>query len=236
MVQTLIAFVLGTIDAALPKRWRHFGRRSSEQFMARCGIASGVLESVLAMGLLRLWYVAFFGSFADAYARSVAEGKDLRVTPEAAGAAGFAVLAANPVTWIILYFLLEGAVRATAAIATGDVFGVLPLSMIDRLIRKAARRSAPAELPLIVDEVLPGDASCDFKIASCRRRSEWTFPFALRYRGGFFQVNGSQCLGSGPRPYIYSFRRLPPGENARGLRAYHPEDVLTEIVRGYLND
>jgi hypothetical protein len=29
----------------------------------------------------------------------------------------------------------------------------------------------------------------------------------------------------GPRPYVYSLRRLPPGEIAGGLKDYTPEDV-----------
>lgn len=233
MIQYLAAFVLGIVEAALPERWRRIGRRSSQQFMARCGIASGLAESIFALWLLRAWYVAVFGAFTDAYVRSfVAAGKNSRIAPEIAGGAGFAVLAANPITWIILYFVLEGAVRATAAAAVGDVFGVLPLCAIDFVFRRAVRKPDPTELPLVADEVLPGDASCEFKIASCRRRPEWVFPFTIRYRGGFFQVNGSQSLSSGPRPHVYSFRRLPPGENARGLREYHPEDVLAPVVRG----
>jgi len=233
MPQYVIAFVLGTMDAALPEKWRSFGRRSSQQFMGRCGIASGLIEAVLALWLLRLWYLAFFGAFTGAYVRSfVAGGKSLQVAPEIAGGAGFAVLAVNPITWIILYFVLEGMVRATAAAATGDVFGVLPVCAMAFVIRRAVPKAEGDELPLVADEVLPGDGSCEFKIASCRKRPDWTFPFTIRYRGGFFQVNDSQFVSSGPRPHTYSFRRLREGENARGLRDYHPEDVLTQTVRG----
>lgn len=219
----------------LPRRWRRLERQSSARFVARCGIVSGLLESVFALWVLRLWYMGFFGQFGSAYAKSVlAGGKLLTIAPEVVGEAGFAVLAANPITWVLMYFVLEGLVRLAAAGAAGDSFGVLPLCGLDYMVRRLAPGGRREEPILVVDQVLPGDAGCEFKIASCRKRAGWVYPFTIRYRGGFYQIAGTESSKSASRPHIYSFRRLPPGEVARGLREYHPEDVLNEALRNTL--
>jgi hypothetical protein len=44
-------------------------------------------------------------------------------------------------------------------------------------------------------------------------------------------VIGENYIGRGPRPYVYSLRRLPMGEIARGLKEYDPRDVLTPVFR-----
>jgi len=111
------------------------------------------------------------------------------------------------------------------------VCGILPLCAVDFAHHLATRGRSKQELPLVRDEILPGDRSCDLKIASCRKRSDWKFPFTIRYESAFFQVVAEHFANAGPRPYIYSLRRLPPGEVARGLRDYHPDDVLVPVSR-----
>jgi hypothetical protein len=133
----------------------------------------------------------------------------------------------NPLTWLISYFSLEGAARSVAALTTGEVYGTLPLWAVDFAMRRMHRhRSEP---PLVADEITAGDGSCDMKIASCRPKLAWKYPFTIRYAGAYFQVVASADLGAGPRPHVYSLRRLPPGEIARGLQDYRPEDVLSEL-------
>lgn len=59
-----------------------------------------------------------------------------------------------------------------------------------------------------------------------RAKPDWQYPHTIRYSGGYFQVVSYQNFGAGPRPHVYSLRRLPQGEIAGGLKEYHPEDVL----------
>ena len=56
------------------------------------------------------------------------------------------------------------------------------------------------------------------RIYSCRRRSEWRYPFTIRYGGAYFQVIDEKFIDAGPRPYAYSLRRLPPGKSREGWR------------------
>lgn len=223
------AYLLGCFDAVLPKRWRFVKNYASEQLMARCTMISGLVESVVALLVLRYWYVTVLTWILSAYAEkalSKQQGWAAYTPAEFVGGAGFMIFAGNPITWIILYFGAEGILRLAAAVITGEAFGTLPLCAIDAGIRLATRRRKTSDLPLVSDEILPGDASSDLRIASCQKRTEWKYPFTIRYERAFFQVVGVDSCEKGPRPYVYLFRRLPPGEVARGLRDYHPDDVL----------
>jgi hypothetical protein len=228
-------YILGPVYASLPKRWRYVDHHSSARFMARCAIVSGVIESIAALLVLRFWYMKFFGLLGSAYAHAALDSADenpiTKIAPEVVGGAGFLVFAASPLTWLILYFAVEGILRLAAAVVTGEVCGILPLCAVDFAHHLATRGRSKEELPLVRDEVLPGDAACDLKIASCRKRPDWKYPFTIRYERAFFQVVAEHFANAGPRPYIYSLRRLPPGEVARGLREYHPDDVLVPVAR-----
>jgi hypothetical protein len=133
------------------------------------------------------------------------------------------------ITSVAAYFAAEGTVRFYAAISTGEALGTFPLIALADLGRIAKRSAARPKLPLVRDEVLRGDASCDLKIASCHEKSDWKYPFTIKYEGTYFQVTGQSDLRVGPRPYIYLLRRLPPGEVARGLKDYSPDDILTRL-------
>jgi hypothetical protein len=125
------------------------------------------------------------------------------------------------------YFAAEGVVRFYAAISSQEALGSFPLIAAADIWQIAKDRQARHDQqPLVSDEVVPGDGTCDLKIASCREKSEWNYPYTIRYAGAYFQVMGSSAMASGPRPYVYSLRRLPDGAIAGGFKNYHPKDVL----------
>ena len=231
MTSSLLRYILGPVYTFLPKRWRYVEHHCSESFMARCTMLSGLVESFVALIVLRLWYMRVLGLLSDAYARSVLDdARNLMVAPEVFGGAGLLVFASNPITWLILYFGLEGILRMTTAVVSGEAYGILPFYILDFVYRIALRsRRAKKKLALVRDEVLPGNDTCDIRIAACRKRPHWKYPFTIRYAGAFFQVIATESTLVGARPHIYSLRRLPPGEIARGLRDYDPDDVLYEV-------
>jgi hypothetical protein len=233
MTSSWARYILGPVYAFLPKRWRYLDHHGSASFMARCTMFSGLIESFVALLVLRIWYVNVLGMLSDAYAKSVLDdARNLTVVPEVFGGAGFIVFASNPITWLILYFGLEGILRMTTAVVSGECYGILPFYVLDFVYTGVLRLRRPRqELTLVRDEILRGDDACDLKIASCRKRPDWKYPFAIRYGGAYFQVIALESTLLGARPYIYALRRLPPGEIARGLRDYDPDDVLYEVPR-----
>lgn len=221
-------YILGPIFTLLPRRWREKIFPTSPNRLARAATLSGIFEALLALVALLVWYSIYVRLAGDALAHSSA-GSDSG--GERMGLFAYVWFWLNPITWIVAYFGLEGALRSVAALSAGESYGTLPLFLAERLYQLAARPSKKSELAPVSDEITPGDATCDMKIASCRAKPDWKYPFTIRYGGAYFQVIANIHLGVGPRPYVYSLRRLPPGEIARGLKEYHPEDVLTAVQR-----
>lgn len=221
----VLTYLLGPFLAFLPLRWR---KAHLSRWPIRWGTAaflSGLLETVAFFPLLIWWYSYFVTSFAQVLAQSDAAGGVPEGREGLVGVAGFAM---NPLTWVVFYIGFEGLVRAAGTLAGGEARGTIFLAAPYFLYKKAAKRSEVPELPLVRDEITPGDSTCDMRIASSRAKAEWKYPFTIRYGGGYFQVAGMAKLAAGPRPFVYSMRRLPAGEIARGLHEYNPDDGLAE--------
>ena len=211
----------------LPRRWRQAGGYESERALVPAAMISGLGEACAALLVLSVWYMYYFNTLGRKY--SVFQPGSAHFafsSTEVAGGAVFITFALNPLTWTIIYFGVEGIVRTLGALTTGEVVGMLPLYGFELGWRAARRRRQAPELPLVADEITPGGDGCDIHIASCRQRDGWKYPFTLRYAGAYFQVIGEKYMGVGPRPFIYSLRRLPAAEVARGLSNYDPTDVL----------
>jgi hypothetical protein len=216
-------YLLGPFLAFLPLRWR---KAHLAQLPIRWGTAaffSGLLEIGAFFEILIWWYSYFVTSFGQVLSQSSVQDQ---VPPGREGLVGLAGFAMNPLTWLVFYIGFEGLVRAAGTLAGGEARGTIFLAAPYYFYKKAVKRTAAPELPLVRDEITPGDATCDIRIASSRAKAEWKYPFTLRYGGGYFQVVSMTRLAAGPRPYMYSLRRLPAGEIARGLKEYDPEDGL----------
>jgi hypothetical protein len=232
MTVSWTAYVIGPLYTLLPRRWRAGTGHSSERSLVRATMISGVSEALVALFVLSFWYMYYFGTLGTKYSAFNAGSSHFAFpSTELAGDAEFITFAVNPLTWAIVYFGIEGILRTVGALITGETVGTLPLYGLEYAWRTVQRKRAAPELPLVTDEITPGREICDIRIASCRQRDGWRYPFTLRYAGAYFQVIDEQNMGVGPRPYVYSLRRLPAGEVARGLKNYDPTDVLRPIER-----
>ncbi|HTU33320.1 MAG TPA: hypothetical protein VMF66_05915 [Candidatus Acidoferrum sp.] len=226
----LSTYIFGPFATMLPRPWRSQALAAMPIQLAPAAMLSGILEAVLAIAALIVWYSMYV-----TLAAGVVGHSSVVVPDQSANRIGmFAVVWfwLNPVTWLVAYFILEGTARSLAALATGEAYGVAPLWVLERIWRlnEGRRRNARPNLPLVADEITPGDGTCDMKIASCRSKPNWKYPFTIHYAGAYFQVIASVDFSAGPRPHVYSLRRLPPGEAAGGLADYDPADVLTAIA------
>lgn len=221
-------YILGPFLTMLPRRWRTRVLASADVHSARAATISGILEVIFAIVGLIVWYSIYVTLLSAAAAHSSVAIPDQ--SANRIGMFAYAWFWLNPLTWVVAYFAFEGAVRFLAAAVTGETYGILPLWAVERVWRFFKQRNAPPPLPLVTDEITPGDATCDIRISSCRAKSDWKYPFTIRYAGAYFQVIASSSLGMGPRPHVYSLRRLPPGEIAGGLKDYDPSDILASVA------
>jgi hypothetical protein len=219
-------YILGPIFTLLPRRWRERVFQTTAGRMARAAIISGIVESILALFAIVVWYSIYVAMAANTATHSGALVPDEYANR--VGTFAYMLFWLNPITWIVAYFGLEGVARSLAALTSGEVYGTLPLCAADYIVRRVKKHRAKPELPLVADEIIPGDA-CDMRIASCRNKPDWEYPFTIHYAGAYFQVIANVHLAAGPRPYVYSFRRLPAGEVARGLKEYDPEEILRVV-------
>ena len=219
-------YTLGPVLAFLPKRWRKQHLAWLPVKWGPAGFFSGALEVVGFLPLLIWWYSYFVAAMAQALAQSPAAGNIPEGREGLVGVAGFAM---NPITWVVCYVGIEGLARVLTSMGGGEAGGTLFLAAPYFLYRKATERAAKPELPLVRDEVTPGKDRDEIQIAACRVKEDWKYPFTIRYGGGYFQVMGVRDIKVGPRPVLYTLRRLPPGEVARGLAEYDPSDAL--VVR-----
>jgi hypothetical protein len=226
-----VTYSFGPFYTLLPRRWRTGKRHGSEEFLGHAVLISGVLESLVSLAILRSWYVTFFGMLSEKYTQYALTTHGVPTPWEEVTQAGFVTFITHPLTWVILFFGLEGIVRGVAGLVTGEVHGIFPLYMVALAFDATMKRRLRPDSALVRDEILPGDDKCDMRIACCRLRPAWKYPFTLRYGGTYFQVIAEKHTHVGTRPYVYSLRRLPLGEVARGLKNYDPDDVLFEPSR-----
>lgn len=212
-----LTYILGPVLSALPRRWRRELFPNLPIRWERASFLSGVLEVLFSVPLLAVWYAIFVGIFGRSGGESYGAWAGMVAT------LGFWF---NPITWFCIYFTIEGILRALGGLFAGEARGMAIIST-GRWLYLRIKPKPPQELPLIADEITPGGDACDMKISSCRLKRDWQYPHTIRYSGGYFQVISYQNFGAGPRPHVYSLRRLPQGEIAGGLKDYHPEDVLT---------
>ncbi|HEV2299224.1 MAG TPA: hypothetical protein VGR72_11985 [Candidatus Acidoferrales bacterium] len=187
----------------------------------RATLLSGIIESITAIAALVVWYSVFVTRAGPAIERHFAWPYS--------GETGLLSLYMHPVTWMICYFGLEGAVRMLAGLVSDEAPGTLPLALVDRaawIIRQGEWRSKPT---LVRDKVERRGESRELRIASCRAKEHWKYPLTIRYKGEFFQVQGEEHFSAErSRPHVYRLKKLPANEIIKGLKEYDPENVLHE--------
>lgn len=205
------------------------------------------MESILAIVAFLYWYSYSVTHWAqDAVESAIRSGAD--IPPQAVGFVGLAVMFLHPLTWVIIYFGIEGAVRFLAGAFTGKVYGTFPLFVLDKLLVRLASREANQHttetekgwtsfsdairqrvrllwLPVLPDEVVPAkDASGDLlSVRSSRPKSGWDPPRVVFSDNVYYRLE-RVSEQPGPRPYIYFLRRLPAGVPGRSVIHYSPRN------------
>jgi hypothetical protein len=248
----MLTYILGPFLALFPKRWRQaFPSIASLNWRRATGL-SGFAEAVIALIALMYWYSYSMTTWVDRALDAALAGKlPTGVTDHDIGFTALVIWATHPLTWLIAYVGLEGAVRFVGAAFTDNKLGILPLYILDKVfavitgrggpnpakaagfsqghvssyvgaIREKARGSFLAPVP---DELSYSRDNADeiLEIRSSRRKADWTPPRTVRYLETFYRLEGF-AGGPSPRPYRYTLRRLAAGVMGRTVLVYSPED------------
>jgi hypothetical protein len=242
-------YFFGSIFAIFPAPWRESLPFAKNVVWRRATAISGFAEAALALVAMMYWYTNAMSTWVENGVSVALDGKmGPGVRPQDIGGAALIVWWMHPVTWLIAYFGIEGAVRLCAGAFGGNSCGILPLFLADKIIlgpfrqRKdgggatanvssfagaVSERVRTARLPEVPDELcFTKDESGEImEVHACRRKQDWTPPRVVRYLDTYYRLE-EDAGGSGARPFLYRLRRLAAGVPGRMVILYAPVDVI----------
>lgn len=244
--------LFGPIFALLPRRWRRSLPFHDAVHWHSAVIVSGIVETVVAIGALMVWYSYSVTTWVSRMLdNALSQSAPTGITDHEVGFAGLLIVVTHPLTWLIAFFVVEGAVRVCGAI-TDNILGVFPLYLLAKLSAKIRGYEEPlppgtpqfekshvesyvdtmrdkvmtSRLAKLADEVFFSNSNSEelLEIHACRAKADWDPPRVVRYEDRYYRLEAS-VRGATPRPFIYKLRRLPAGVPGRTVLIYAPDDV-----------
>jgi hypothetical protein len=241
-VQFLWTYLLGPLLAFLPKRWRNALGTGAVRW-SRAALLSGLLESAGALALLGYWYSYGMQKYVSAGLDSAMTGKLGVVNDQQIGGVSLVVVATHPITWLLAFFAVEGAVRLCAAAFADNVVATMPLAIVDWGAKMfsakdarpadALKRNAESFASTMKDRVLESRAKniADemhhltqghdefLEIRASRKKEDWIVPKVIRVDDIYYRLEETRTT-AGPRPFCYRLRKLPAGVPGRNVILY----------------
>ena len=218
---------------------------------------SGLAESVIALIALSYWYMYAMTAWVERGVESaLSEKMGPGVTDQAIGSVALVVWATHPLTLLLGYAGIEGAIRLCAAAFSDNILGIFPLFLLDKVFVAPFRRRAPmsanpassprsnssligavrvrmlgALLPIVSDQLCFRSSASEeiLEIRASRRKEDWTPPRVVRFRDRYYRLE-ADSLGPAPRPFHYRLRRLPAGVPGRTVLLYSPSDAVIKDI------
>ena len=242
-------YLLGPFLALLPKRWRKPLPFSDSVNWPRAVTLSGFAELLLALAALLEWYSISITTWVNRGLEVALSGKAGNgITDHAIGAMALLMWVNHPLTWLLGYFSVEGAVRMCGAAFSDNLLGTLPLFLLDKAVgvflgRSKSAQEAPgvassfvgaisekmleSSVPKSADEISYQKSATEeiMEIRASRRKPDWDPPRVVRYEENYYRLEDcSKCAG--PRPFRYRLRRLSAGVPGRKVLVYDPGDAV----------
>lgn len=245
-------YLLAPFLTVMPRRWR-FALPFHQAVPWHTGVVvSGIAETGIAIFALVYWYSYSVTTWVSRMLDSaLSQSAPTGITDHEVGFAALIIVVTHPVTWLILFFIVEGVVRLCGAF-TDTVLGVFPLYVADKIYSKIRGFEPPlppgapvfekshvasyvdtmrdkimiSRLRELPDELaLTSQSSDEFlEIRSSRPKPDWDPPRVVRYEDRYYRLE-EVARGSAPRPFIYKLRRLPAGVPGRTVIVYSPDVV-----------
>lgn len=249
-------YILGPFLALLPRAWRDASSFTRYAQIARATVISGLAESLAAIVALAYWYMYAMTDWVDRGVEAATTGKIGPVTDQAIASVALSLWATHPLTWVLAYFILEGAVRFCGAAFGENILGTFPLFLLDKILFAPFRRrpakdrfaaNAPgnvssfygairerlmaSHLSEVPDQLSFRESAGEkfLEIQASRRKEEWNPPRVVRFQDTYYRLE-TYTVASGSRPFRYTLRRLSAGVSGRSVLLYSPSDVITMPV------
>jgi hypothetical protein len=242
-------FTLGPFLALLPKTWRKALPYSSAMNWPYAVAISGLAELALALAALVKWYSISMTTWVNRGLEVALNSKaGAGITDHAIGLMAWFMWANHPLTWVLGYFAVEGAVRLCGAAFSESLLGTLPLFLIDKAVRvffggsktaQEAPGAASSFIGAVSDKLLESSvpAGADeisfstngteeiLEIRASRRKPDWDPPRVVRVEEAYYRLEeSSKCPGA--RPFRYTLRKLAAGVPGRRVLVYEAGDAV----------
>jgi hypothetical protein len=246
-------YLIGPFVSLFPRRWRKSLSVYPLVQWQYAATISGILESVIAFLALTYWYFHAMSAWVGRAVDAALNGKlGSGVTDQTIGAAALFLWVIHPLTLLLAYLSIEGAIRAWAAAFANTVLGTLPLLLCDKAfvalfrlghsksgnaagsslhnpsLRDALReRLLVARLPAVGDELrFRKNGFGEFlEIHASRKKRGWSAPNVVCYRDTYYRLE-ADFLAKAPRPFHYVLLKLPTGVPSRKVLKYAPADAI----------
>lgn len=247
----MLTYLLGPWLALLPRRWRNRLSATLDLNWRRATALSGFAEAAIALAALLFWYSYYMNLLVSNGLDSALNGKMGAATDQTIGFTALLIWATHPLTWLLAYAGVEGNVRLVGAAFTETNLGILPLFLLDKIIRKVSGHSEPSaaqaggfsqgnvssyvgairekavykRLPQVPDELFFSGTGGEafLEIRASRKKEEWDPPRTVKYQNAFYRLEASSN-GTPPRPFRYTLRKLSAGVMGRTVLIYSPEE------------
>jgi len=220
---------------------------------SRAATLSAILQLVASIAAIGEWYLYKMTSVVNAGIESATGGSlQGKVSDHQIAAAALIIFVMSPFTWVLSYFLLEGAVRLFAAVSTEDALGTLPLYLLGRVLFPPANRNhlqhreagqsnvksfvgsirervVVAKLAQVPDELRYScsDSEEFLEIWASRKNPDWVAPAVMRVDEIYYRLEETS-FEKGTRPFRYRLRRLSKGVPGRKVLIYKTVDALVK--------
>jgi len=230
----MVSFLAGILLSLLPERYRRWWEPASTLHFRRAAGVSGLVEGLGCFVVFILRYLAFFQQRVMEMGGQVMEAGADEALASRGVQMGMGVISTleylmQPLSLLLVYFALEGAVRLAGAAFTEQVLPSLPLHLAAWAQERLAERRAERALgPPVVDTVERGDGrQFDLRIASCRSKPSWDRLMTVAYEDQFYEVIKEEQAAR-PRPFVYLLKKIPESKVIRGLHRYRPDEALPD--------
>ncbi len=227
-----MSFLLSIFLSLLPRRYRLRLPVYGGMDLRNGALVSGIVEGLVCLLIFVVRYLGFIqAKVGELGERAITKGQEgVLGVPAVQYGMGYVSMVEyflHPLTWVILYFAVEGTVRAVAAATTQETIGTLPLQLLawaDEAIGEW--RMERARGPRVADIVEPVySPDYDLRIFTCRPKRDWDRMMTVSYQGQLYEVLDQQ-EGKPPRRLVYRLRKCRPGRVVRAIHDYDPEEVL----------
>jgi hypothetical protein len=229
----MLTLILGMIVSLLPKQYRSLWSGAGGADFRRATVLSGAVQALGCLGLYIGRYFYFFeyriGTIGKAAIHKGVDG--VLANPYVQYGAGFTTTLEyffSPLSILLTYFALEGALRLFAAVVTEETTGTLPLYVIAWVVGRVRARQADRAVGERMEDEVHRFVGLEYEIGiASSRPKKWDRLLTIEFEGKNYELY-DQKPGPAPRPYIYLLKEISRGRLIRSLHHYCPDENLLE--------